>query len=163
MKKLFLFIILLLNSVGIGCKSLTRTATQSTQSRFLSQFSLQKIVGSQATRGLDCSIATEGYGMGASAGGIGFDRVSHDQSHTTVCEIKESGIFKEGEFTQLLKSEIEKQVQKTGGEIQGSGISGSKGFYIEYAEGNIHGKVEVSFQRDGRYYSVTARIEEKTK
>ena len=163
MKRILLLLMLLLNLVGINCKPLTRAAIKASQSAFLAQFSLQKTVANVNTPGLDCSKFGEGGRMGGSAGGVGSDSISHNQSYTIFCEIERSGELQEGVLIQSLKSEIDRQIQSTGGQIQGSTTSGNRGFQIEYVEGKIHGKVEMSGQKKESYYIVTTNVEESNK
>ena len=160
MRSILLLLILILNSLGIGCKSLSRAAIQASQSAFLAQFSLPKTLANVHAPGLDCSKFGEGGGMGASAGGIGSGRASHSQSHSTFCGIERPEQFQEAGFIQLLKIEIERQLQSTGAQVQGSHLAGSSGFKIEYAAGKIQGKVEISGQRRESTYIVTTNIEE---
>ena len=68
--------------------------------------------------------------------------------------------FQEAEFIQSLKTEIERQIQSSGAQIKGSWLSGRKGIQLEYAEGKIQGKVEISGQRKAGTYIVTTNIEE---
>ena len=163
MKIFLLVLLLLLNLVGIGCKSLTRATIQASQSAFLTQFSLQKTFAITATPGLDCSKFGVGGGIGSSAGGLGSGGVTHSQSFTVSCEISGSEPFKESQVFLSLKSEIKRQIQATGMQLKGSAYSTNDGFQIEYAEGKIRGKVQISGQRNERYYSVTARIDESSK
>jgi len=77
MKRSLLLFVLLLNLVGVGCKSLTRAAIQSSQSAFLSQFSLQKTLANVNAPGLDCSKFGSGGGIGGSSAGS--DRISQSR------------------------------------------------------------------------------------
>ena len=158
MKRCLLLLVLLLNLAG--CKSLARSAIQASQSAFLSQFSLPKTLAKVNAPGLDCSKFGEGGGIGGSTGGIGSGHVSHSQSYSAFCGIERPEQFQEASFIQSLKTEIERQLQSSGAQIKGSSLSGSNGFEIEYAEGKIHGKAEISGQRQESNYIVTTKIEE---
>ena len=160
MRSMLLLLVLLLNSLGTGCKSLSRAAIQASQSAFLAQFSLPKTLANVKAPGLDCSKFGEGGGLGGSAGGIGSGRVSHSQSHSTFCGIVRPEQFEETGFIQSLKAEIERQIKSNGAQVQGSRLSGSNGFQIEYAEGKIQGKVEITGQRKESTYIVTTNVEE---
>src|SRR5829696_7365036 len=152
MKRILLLLVLLLNLAGIGCKSLTHAGIQASQSAFLAQFSLQKTLANVNATGLDCSKFGSGGGIGGSSGGVGSGRVSHSQSHTIFCGIEQPAQFQEAGFIQLLKTEIERQIKSTGGHIQGSSNSSSDGFQVEYTDGKIHGKVEMTGQIKGSTY-----------
>jgi hypothetical protein len=160
MRSILLLLVLILNLLGIGCKSLTRSAIQASQSAFLAQFSLPKTLVTINAPGLDCSKFGEGGGIGASAGGKGSGGVSHSQSHSTFCGIERPEGFQEAGFIQSLKTEIERQIQSSGAQVRGSRYSGGNGFQIEYAEGKIQGKVEITGQRQESTYIVTTNIEE---
>jgi hypothetical protein len=159
-RSILLLLVFLLTSLGTGCKSLSRAAIQASQSAFLAQFSLPKTRANVKAPGLDCSKFGEGGGIGGSAGGVGSGRVSHSQSHSTFCGIERPEQFEEAGFIQSLKAEIERQIQSNGAQVQGSRLSGSNGFQIEYAEGKIQGKVEMTGQRKESTYIVTTNVEE---
>ena len=163
MKKTLILLVILLNLAAIGCKSLTSTAIKASQSAFLTQFSLHKTVANINAPGLDCSKFGEGGGIGGSAGGVGSDSVSHNQSYTIFCEIEGSGQFQEAGLIQSLKSEIDRKIQSAGAQIQGSTTSSNRGFQIEYVEGKIHGKVEMLGEKKESYYIVTVNVEERNR
>src|SRR2546423_3223558 len=104
MRSILLLLVLLLNLLGIGCKSLSRAAIQASQSAFLAQFSLPNTLVNLNAPGLDCSKFGEGGGIGASAGGIGSGRVSHSQSHSTFCGVERPERVPEGGVIPALKA-----------------------------------------------------------
>jgi hypothetical protein len=147
--------------LGIGCQSLTRAAIERSQTRFLSQFSLQTTIENvSGAAGLDCARFGAGGGIGATSGSIGTSRVSNSQYSSAAREMEESQPFQERSYMESLKSEIERQIQSTGAEIK-AGTLNDNGFQIEYAEVRRQGTVKASGQRQGRFCIVTSKIEEK--
>jgi hypothetical protein len=156
MKRMLLLFVLLLNIVTAGCN--TRADIQASRSAFLSQFSLQKTLANLNAPGLDCSGAS---GDSSAVGAVGSSGVSNRRSESRFCGIERADEFEAAGFIQRLKAEIERQIQATGGQVQGSSPSGSTGFHIEYVLGKSQGKIEISGESQSSAYMVTTKIEEK--
>src|SRR5262245_55673747 len=130
MRRVLLLLVFLPGLFGIGCKSLTNAAIQASQTKFLSQFSLSTTISNLHTPGLDCTKIGPGGGIGSRSGGIG-GQVSHSQSVSITCEIASSEPFQERLFMRSLKSEVERQIQSSGGTMQGSGMCSESGLRVE--------------------------------
>ena len=160
MKRILPLLVLLLYLAGTGCNSLTSKAIEPSQSGFLAQFSLQKTVANVSTPGLDCSKLQPPELPSMPSPSPNSDRLSNSQLYVAFCEIERIEQFQEAGFIQSISSEVERQIQSTGAQVQGSTKFGSKGFQVEYEAEKIKGKVKMSVEKQESNYIVKIEIEE---
>jgi hypothetical protein len=71
--------------------------------------------------------------------------------------------FDEAAFITSLKMDIERQIRDSGASINSKGSSDPTGFFIEYTERDIHGRITIDGKKSaGGYYSLYANVNEKT-
>jgi hypothetical protein len=160
--------LLLLAGVAVisgGC----RMFAQLQQSDFFSRFVLDKSVKAIAYKGIDATRGPGGGGggIGGTAGGIGprgADVRSSSTSSTGFMIIEEGeNKFEESEFIQALASRIKKEIEESHASITGSGNPTSNGFYVDYKDGNIVGRIAISGSATGQVYTVQANVDESNK
>jgi hypothetical protein len=61
-----------------------------------------------------------------------------------------------------LKTDVEKEIIRSGAKIINQGSSAPAGFYFEYSEGDIHGRINIRGTIRQNYYSLDADLQEKT-
>jgi hypothetical protein len=163
MKRILLLLVLLLNLVGIGCKSPAPEDIQSFPSEFLTQFSLRKTVDNVSPPGLNCSELMplirprEMPPISPSPNSV---RLSQMEFYAALCDARRLEQSQEAGFILSLKSEVERQIHSTGAQVQGSMEIDNNGFQVEYAAEKIHGRVVMFGGKKECHYVVTTRIEE---
>jgi hypothetical protein len=147
-------------SIGIGYAAFMTP----TQSKFFSQFSLQKLVEKNKSRaGLICSAGGMG-GIGGGGGGVGRREFRHHKGEAFSCRIKtdEGEQFDETEFIASLKEDVEKDIIASGTKITDRGDPDASSFYFEYGIENIQGHIDISGKKvRDNYYSLRADLDEK--
>jgi hypothetical protein len=136
-------------------------------SSFFSKFSIQELVEKNASRsGLDCSAGGGGGGggIGSSGGGFGFGGREYQSHKGESCSCHLSGKgegFDEAGFIAVLRREVEGEITDSGTKITNSASQAVSSFFIEYASGDVRGRVKVTGRRiaDG-YYSLEADLDE---
>ena len=64
-------------------------------------------------------------------------------------------------FLASLKADVEKEIIQSGAKIMNQGRSDPAGFYFEYSEGGIHGRITIGGKKSGtNYYSLEATLNE---
>lgn len=126
---------------------------------FLANFSLEDLVKKNRTpSGQLCAGGGMGGIGGGGGGGGGFwhGRSSCNKSSSFTCQIKSVGDnrFDEAAFVASLKADVEKEVSASGAKVIDQGSSGPAGFYFEYVEKDIRGRVELSgMKNDASFYT----------
>jgi len=158
--------LLLLAGVAVisgGC----RMFAQLQQSDFFSRFVLDKSVKAIAYKGVDATRGPGGGGIGGTVGGIGprGPDVRSSSTSSSGFMIIEEGVnkFEESEFYEALASRIKKEIEESHASITGSGNSTSNGFYIDYKDGNLIGRITISGSATGQVYTVQAKVDESNK
>jgi hypothetical protein len=146
-RKLSLITLLLITLIGNGC---SRPLMELLRSNFLTNFSLEDLVKkNNSPAGKLC--AAGGLRSIGGGGGVGPDRTSSDQHSKFSCQIKTGAenSFDQVAFLASLKADVERQIVTSGAQVTGQGDSGSAGFYFEYREHDIHGRVEILGVKNG--------------
>ncbi|MGI8897016.1 MAG: hypothetical protein ACR2IB_01360 [Pyrinomonadaceae bacterium] len=137
-----------------------------TQSKFFSQFSLQKLVEkNKSSAGLVCSAGRMG-GIGGGGGGVGRREFRHHKGEAFSCRIKrdQGEQFDEAEFIASLKEDVEKEIIASGTKIIDRGTLDASSFYFEYGVENIRGHIDISGKKvRENYYSLRADLDKKGK
>jgi hypothetical protein len=131
-------------------------------SSFLSNFSLEELVKkNRSPSGMMCAKG----GMGGGGGGVssvGPKQSSSSKSSSFSCQISDDS-FDEAAFITSLKDDVEQEINRSGATIVNRGNSEPAGFYFEYSEGDIHGRISIGGKKSGaKYYSLEARLNERS-
>jgi hypothetical protein len=143
-----------------GCKALMNFSSSSV----FSNFSLEELVKkNQSPSGMICAKGgMGGGGIRVSSGGVGRKQSSRNKSSSFSCQISAAS-FDEAAFIASLKADVEKEIIRSGAKIMNQGSSDPTGFYFEYSEGDIHGRISIGGKKSGaNYYSLAASLAEKT-
>jgi hypothetical protein len=152
---LIIFPALLLTSNG--CKALMNFSSSS----FFSNFSLEELVKkNQSPSGMICAKGGMG-GAGIRVSSVGRKQSSSNKSSSFSCQISAAS-FDEAAFIASLKADVEKEIIRSGAKIMNQGSSDPAGFYFEYSEGGIHGRISIGGKRGPNYYSLEASLDEKS-
>jgi hypothetical protein len=140
----------------------------SPESAFFAKFSMHDLVtANKSMAGIVCDPiggGTDDNGIGTRAGGFGGGGM-HFQSHKSdsfTCRLQSDGLpsADEDRLIASLKKPVEDSLRKYGANIKESGSSGPRSFYVSYAINHIQGRIKVSGQRMGDFYSLLANLEE---
>jgi len=141
-----------------GCKAFMDLASSS----FLSNFSLEELVKkNRSSSGMMCAKG----GMGGGGGGgssVGPKQSSSSKSSSFSCQISDDS-FDEAAFITALRADVEQEINRSGATIVNRGNSEPAGFYFEYSERDVHGRISIGGKKSGeKYYSLEARLNERS-
>jgi hypothetical protein len=159
MNRITLLIVLSVFLMGsLGCGALMNISSSS----FLSKFSLEELVKkNRSPSGMICAKGAMG-GMGGGSGWVSSEQYSSNKMHSFSCQISADS-FDEADFVATLKADVEQEINLSGATIVNQGSSDPVGFYFEYSEGNILGRVNIEGKKSGgNYYSLHAKLNEKS-
>ena len=161
-KELILRVVLFIALVTpIGCRALMKVPSSS----FLSGFSLEQLVkNNHSPSGMLCSKGGLG-GDGNRIGSVGRKGSSTTASSSFSCHLSDAdgNSFDEAAFITSLKMDIERQIKDSGASINSKGSSDPTGFFIDYVERDIHGRITINGKTTGGgYFSLYANVSEKT-
>ena len=161
-KKFILSIALFIaGAMTVGCRGITKVPSSS----FLSGFSLEQLVKSnQSPSGMLCAKGGMG-GDGNRIGSVGRNGTSNSVSSSFSCHLSDAdgNSFDEAAFITSLKMDLERKITDSGATIKGQGGPDASGFYFEYAERNIHGRITINGKMStGGYFSLFANVSEKS-
>lgn len=155
-RTILLLILMALLPGSNGCKPLMGISSSS----FLSRFSLGELMKRNQS---PAAILCVKGGMGGGENSIGSasrKQSSIRKSSSFACQIG-SAAFDESGLMASLKTDLENELTGSGARIIGQGSSGPAGFYLEYSEGDIHGRINIEGKRARDYYSLEASLDEK--
>ena len=140
-----------------GCVKLMDLASSS----FLSSFSLEELVKqNRSASGMICAEGGLG-GAGSVLGGVGRQQSSIKKTSSFSCQIN-AGSFDEAAFVESLKADVEQEINRSGSTIVNRGASNPAGFYFDYREHEILGRISIEGKKSGeKYYSLVANLDEK--
>ena len=145
----------------IGCRRLMKIPSSS----FLSGFSLEQLVkDNHSPSGMLCAKGGMG-GNGNRIGSVGAKGFSSTVSSSFSCHLSDAdnNSFDETAFITSLKMDVERKITDSGATISGQGSPDPSGFFIEYAERDIHGRITISGKTSaGGYFSLFASLSEKS-
>ena len=148
-------------AMSIGCRRLMKIPSSS----FLSGFSLEQVVkNNHSPSGMLCAKGGLGGG-GNRIGSVGAKGLSNAVSSSFSCHLSDadSNSFDQAAFIASLKMDIERKITDSGASINGQASTEASGFYIEYAEHNIHGRITINGKMStGGYFSLFANVNEKS-
>ncbi len=152
---LITFVALLL--IASGCAAFMNLSSSS----FLSNFSLEKLVKqNRSPSGMICAKGGMG-GIGGVGSSVGLKQSSSNKSSSFSCQIS-SDSFDEAAFIASLKADVKQEINRSGATIVNRGSSGPAGFYFEYSERDILGRISIGGKKSGaNYYSLEAKLDEK--
>ena len=134
-------------------------------SSFLSGFSLEQLVkNNHSPSGMLCSKGGLG-GDGNRIGSVGHKGSSTSASSSFSCHMADvdRNSFDEAAFITSLKLDIERKITDSGAIINGQGSPDPSGFFIEYTEREIHGRITINGKTSaGGYFSLFASVNEKS-
>lgn len=134
-------------------------------SSFLSRFSLEQLVkNNHSPSGMLCARSGLG-GAGNRIFSVGAKGSSNTVGASFSCHLSDadSKSFDEAAFITSLKMDIERKITDSGATINGQGSPDPSGFFIEYAERDIHGRITINGKTTvGGYFSLYANVNEKT-
>jgi hypothetical protein len=140
-----------------GCRALMNFSSSS----FFSSFSLEELVkNNQSPPGVICAKG----GMGGGSVGfwsVGRKQSSGDKTSGFACQLG-AGSFDEAAFIASLKADVEKAIIHSGAKVMSEGSSAPGGFYFEYSEGDIHGRINIVGKIKSNYYSLEANLHENS-
>jgi hypothetical protein len=159
-----LLLLAAVTSMGGGCRVLVKMQ----QSVFLSRFMLDRSVKAIAYKGIDSTRGPGGGGgMGGSAGGIGPGGAHVKSSSTSTAgftiNLEGENKFKESEFMEALAAQIKREIEESHASITGTGSASPNGFFVDYKDGNIHGRITISGSATGQVYAAQANVDESNK
>ena len=129
-------------------------------SSFSSNFSLEELVKkNQSPSGIICAKGGLGGG-GGRVFSVGRKQSSSNMSSSFSCQI--SAAFDEAAFIASLKADVEEEITGSGAKIMNQGSADPAGFYFEYGEGDMHGRISIKGKRGPNYYSLEASLDEKS-
>ena len=151
--------LLALAAFGIGCRGIMNIGPTS----FLTNFSLEDLVKkNRSPSGPLCAKGGMG-GVGSGGGTYGLGRSSSSKSSSFSCQINALETFDEAAFINSLKADVENEIKDAGAEVVSQGNSAPDGFYFEYRQGGIQGRVTISGKKgSGNYYTLEASLKEKS-
>ena len=130
-------------------------------SKFLSEFRLDKSLRATALEEIVCSGL--GGGIGATSGGIRNDgRVDLHHGSSTTFSIREGQACDDNRLLALLMARLAEDIQENAGEIVAIDGSNVNEFSIEYTEGELKGRIQISLSRRGKHYYLKAAADEST-
>ena len=131
-------------------------------SSFFSNFSLEELVKkNQSPSGMICAQGGMGGG-GVRVGSVGRKQSSSNKSSSFSCQISAAS-FDEAAFIASLKADVEQEIIRSGAKIMNQGSSDPAGFYFEYRERDIHGRISIGGKKSGaNYYSLEATLNERS-
>lgn len=128
-------------------------------SSFSSNFSLEELVKkNQSTSGMICAKGGLGGG-GGRVFSVGRKQSSSNMSSSFSCQI--SAAFDQAAFIASLKADVEKEITGSGAKIINQGSSDPSGFYFEYGEGDIDGRISIKGKSWPTLFSLEASLDEK--
>ena len=143
--------------ISNGCNAFMNLSSSS----FLSKFSLEELVKkNRSPSGTICAKGGLGGG-GGSVTQVGPKQSSANKSSSFSCQISTES-FDEAAFIASLKGDVEKEIIRSGAKIMNQGSSDPVGFYFEYSEGDIHGRISIEGKSGTNYYSLEASLAEKS-
>jgi hypothetical protein len=159
-QRLWLTTLLAILVTNSGCSALMHLSSSS----FLSKFSLEDLVKSnRSPYGRACANGGMG-GAGVGASSIGRRQSSSYKSSSFSCQIDAAGenTFDGTAFIASLKADVEKEINDSGAKVINQGSSDPAGFYFEYRDGAVRGRIDISGKKSGaNYYSLQASLDEK--
>ena len=134
----------------------------SSSSSFLSNFSMEELVKqNRSASGMNCAKGGMG-GMGGGSFSVGREQSSSNKISSFSCQIN-PGSFDEAAFVGSLKADVEQEINRSGATIVNRGSSDPAGFYFEYSERDILGRLSIDGKKSGsNYYSLVAKLDEKS-
>jgi hypothetical protein len=131
-------------------------------SSFLANFSLEELVKkNRSPSGMICATGGMGGG-GGSVSSVGSQRSSNTKSSSFSCQISDNA-FDEVAFIASLKADVEQEINHSGATIVSQGSAEPAGFYLEYNDRDVHGRISVGGKKSGaNFYSLEARLDEKS-
>jgi hypothetical protein len=145
----------------LGCRGFVKVPSSS----FLSGFSLEQLVkNNHSPSGMLCSKGGLGGG-GNRIGSVGRKGSSTTASSSFSCHLSDADVnsFDEESFITSLKVDVERQIRDSGATVNSKGSSDPSGFFIEYAERDIHGRITINGKTSaGGYFSLFASVDEKS-
>ena len=141
-----------------GCKAFMNFSSSS----FLSNFSLEELVKkNRSPSGMMCAKGGMG-GVGGGGSSVSPKKSSSSKSSSFSCQISDDS-FDEAAFIMSLKADVEQEINRSGATIMNRGSSDPSGFYFEYADGDIHGRISIGGKKSGaKYYSLEAKLNERS-
>ncbi|MGH9905341.1 MAG: hypothetical protein ACRD8U_07130 [Pyrinomonadaceae bacterium] len=91
--------------------------------------------------GMICAKGAMG-GMGGGGASVSSEQSFSNKMHSFSCQIS-VGSFDEVDFVASLKADVEQEINLSGATIVNQGSSEPVGFYFEYSEGNILGRINI--------------------
>jgi hypothetical protein len=144
--------------ISDGC----RAPMNFSSSSFLSNFSLESLVkANRSPSGMICAKGGTG-GVGDSFSIVGPKQLSSSKSSSFSCQISAAS-FDEAAFIASLKADVEAEIIRSGATIMNGCSADPAGFYFEYSEGNIDGRISIGGKSGTDYYSLEASLDEKSK
>ena len=144
--------------ISNGCKAFMNFSSSS----FLSNFSLEELVKkNRSPSGMMCAKG----GMGGGGGGgssVGPKQSSSSKSSSFSCQISDDS-FDEAAFIRSLKADVEQEINHSGATIMNRGSADPAGFYFEYNERDVRGRISIGGKKSGaNYYSLEATLSERS-
>lgn len=142
--------------ISNGCKTLMNSSSSS----FFNNFSLEELVKkNQSPSGMICAKGGMGGG-GVRVSSVGRKQSSNNKSSSFSCQVDAS--FDETAFIASLKADVEREIIRSGAKTINQDSSDPAGFYFEYSEGDIQGRISIGGKSRLNYYSLEATLDEKT-
>ena len=159
MNRIVLLIVLpVLLLISDGCRAFMNFSSSS----FLSNFSLEELVKkNRSPSGMICAKGGLG-GAGDSFSSVGPKHSSSSKGSSFSCQISADS-FDEAAFIASLKADVEQEINHSGATILNGGGADPSGFFFEYREGVIHGRMSIGGKKsEANYYSLEATLNESS-
>lgn len=144
--------------ISNGCTAFMNFSSSS----FLSSFSLEELVKkNRSPSGMICAKGSMGGG-GSDISSVGLKHSSISKGSSFSCQISADS-FDEAAFIASLKADVEQELSHSGATILNRGRADPSGFFFEYREGDIHGRISVAGKKSvPNYYSLEATLNESS-
>jgi hypothetical protein len=134
-------------------------------STFYSNFSIADLVERSNSRlGLACSSGgMGGVGLGGVSHSTGAKEFHYQKTETFSCHLKSVSLVEsdEAQFLASLNADVQNEIVRRNARVNGGGDLNAAGFYFEYSEDGIQGRIEISGTLTAAtYYNLTATLSE---
>lgn len=142
--------------------------SQTTSSKFLTQFSLRELANKNDSPSGLLFPKRETGGIGGTGGGLysidgDLEQTTNTKHETIFLQIKseDSHKFDEAEFISSLKKDVENSISENRLKVKKANSQSSSGFRLEYEKGRMKGQIDISGEMKNGYYEMRAMIIEK--
>jgi hypothetical protein len=132
--------------INCGCSTLLHHSSSS----FLANFSLEDLVKKdRSPSGMICAKGAMG-GDGGGVWSVGRRQSSSYKNSSFSCQVDPT--FEGAAIIASLKADVEREINSSGAKVINQGSSDPAGFYFEYRQGGILGRIDILGKKSGADY-----------